>query len=711
MVATHSHPRRPSAAAAAAAGSLGRTSGRTKRRSSLRRQSEKVTPTASTSATRHAANQKRSKSVSAGASIHQQQQQQRQQQQNRRPSAPAVVMAEPPRLSIADRFMASGYSNASTPVLSQAPPLPTPTTAQKCSPSVSTTLSNSTLSDIPTTGSNSRLSVADRFMNTNHATSSTNSMQSIQQYRERSHSSFSGKTLNSPNNTSTTDPVPGRLTIASAFMKSSSTLTPTTPDTTRSRAASFADELDMGVINGNIRATSARKPSQVHPLEQQPSKSTLFDDNTTSFLNLDLSLSPSSASSYVLNHLGPPQGRNSRPFGSQDTLVQHHMQQQQKKPIYAQFIESEKNATIDNRSFSLGDYFVDSPVADDKRTITMSDDYSTKHGGYDDYDDIEIGHYGHKYYQNERQWDYHDDEDEEEHDYDDEEKASYDTRNMSLAGSTAKLNSKKKKPSSPAEDDEHRSRGFWIGCCFVSCGQRPSRRTIEQRQKQKREKEMEQQQQQQESLAKKRGCGRRGWVFFTFLSLIVAVLIAYFLWPRTPLMRIEGASLTTPAKITETRQGVMVGNVAFESEWLVNITVDNRQNHVPTRLVQIQALAKDALTGMIIGKGLHNDDPNPEHIVLAPNAISTIQLPIRVDYQARDSTDTTFVDLSKACSPQHMIPFNTPENSVSTANTNQREALPLHFWITLHFFGLDWLGYKPTVIATPATGGFACPQS
>jgi len=266
MVATHSHPRRPSASAAASAaggGSLGRTSGRTKRRSSLRRQSEKVTPTASTSAIRHAAHQKRSKSVSAGAPSHQQQQQQqqqqRQQQQNRRPSAPAVVMAEPPRLSIADRFMASGYSNASTPVLSQAPPLPTPAATQKCSPSVSTTLSNSTLSDIPTTGSNSRLSVADRFMNTNNASSSTNSMQSIQQYRERSHSSFSGKTLN---NASAADPVPGRLTIASAFMKSSSTLTPTTPDTTASRAASFADELDMGVVNGNIRAASARKPSQ-----------------------------------------------------------------------------------------------------------------------------------------------------------------------------------------------------------------------------------------------------------------------------------------------------------------------------------------------------------------------------------------------------------------------------------------------------------------
>jgi hypothetical protein len=146
----------------------------------------------------------------------------------------------------------------------------------------------------------------------------------------------------------------------------------------------------------------------------------------------------------------------------------------------------------------------------------------------------------------------------------------------------------------------------------------------------------------------------------------------------------------------------MVGNVAFESEWLVNITVDNRQNHVPTRLVQVQVIAKDALTGLIIGKGVHNDDSNPEHIVLAANTISTIQIPIRVDYQARDSTDTTFVDLSKACAPQRFL---------MAQESNLREALPLHFWITLHFFGLDWLGYKPTVIATPATGGFACPQS
>lgn len=210
------------------------------------------------------------------------------------------------------------------------------------------------------------------------------------------------------------------------------------------------------------------------------------------------------------------------------------------------------------------------------------------------------------------------------------------------------------------------NRGCWIACCYISC---------------------------------RKGCSRRGWVFCIFISLIVLVLSVYFLWPRTPLMRIEGASLTTPAKLTETKQGVLVGNVAFESEWLVNITVDNRQNHVPTQLTRIQIIAKDALTGLIIGKGVHNEDQEPESVILSPSSISTIQVPIRIDYQARDSTDTTFVDLGRACSPGRF------------GMGSQREALPLHFWITLHFFGLDWLGYKPTVIATPATGGFACPLS
>jgi hypothetical protein len=260
MVATHSHPRRPSNT-----GSMGHSSSRTRRRSSLRRQAEKSAPTVAAAVTaRNSAQQRRSRSVSTGTSQHSQQ------QQLRRPSAPAVV--EMPRLSIADRFMALNYSK--NPSSSSPPPLPQTSLQQQRSTSPSISLasnsilnvSNSALSDTPTTASNSKLSVADRFMSTSSKSNIISPAQSTlnlqQQYRDRSGSAFSTKTKSATSAESelAVDPVHGRLTIASAFMKSSSTLAPT-PDTSRSRAASFADELDMGVSSSRVLG-GGRKPSQ-----------------------------------------------------------------------------------------------------------------------------------------------------------------------------------------------------------------------------------------------------------------------------------------------------------------------------------------------------------------------------------------------------------------------------------------------------------------
>ncbi|KAI8331873.1 hypothetical protein BC941DRAFT_359968, partial [Chlamydoabsidia padenii] len=172
-----------------------------------------------------------------------------------------------------------------------------------------------------------------------------------------------------------------------------------------------------------------------------------------------------------------------------------------------------------------------------------------------------------------------------------------------------------------------------------------------------------------------------------FLTTLGLILLSFLFWPRTPLIRIEGASLVSPPKITETNQG-LVGNVQFETSWRVNFTVDNRQNGLlPTRLVQLHVLVKDALNGNVVGKGDH-----PETIILDPGMISTVPLSIVVDYQARDVSDTTFASLKDGC-------------------TDTRDALALSFWMTLHIWGLDFFGYRPTVIVAPATGGFVCPLS
>ncbi|KAG1587145.1 hypothetical protein G6F48_006129 [Rhizopus delemar] len=612
-------------------GSVSHSNTRSKQKSSSRRPSHHRA-----GLTTHGRNQqqkRRSRSVCSSA--------QQPPPDHRRPSAPAAA-SNTPRLSIADRFMSPNYSNDSTSV-QQNSISPTMTSLE---------LQNSTSTDFPTNASSTgRLSVAERFM---HSITSDSSLSTYnQQYRDRSMSSFSGKTLQ----TTTMSQETGRLIIAETFMK--------VPNLEKQSAFTYE--------------------GTAHPLDIN--QSAPFDDTS-----IDTYLHPLSDLNFAIDT-----GRIKRPWGSQDTLIyQQQQSEQKKKPIYVQFTAYSSDAPSISSRDCLA---IPEHNRNARRSILLSDDISAKYNnqGSSDCADLEIGYEkpNDKHcYTEEGQ--YVEDEDEKE-DESEEEKKENDEKNKDLK----KSNTQPKKTTSMVlqyNEEIVDPPGIWLGCCFISCRQRPNQR-LGQKQKQYQHKDYN------KSASRNRSCGRRGWVICIFLCLIAFILVIYFVWPRTPLMRIEGASLTSPAKISETTQGVMVGNVAFESDWLVNITVDNRQNHVPTRLTQIQVVAKDALTGLIIGKDIHNDSPNPESIIISPNAITTIQVPIHVDYQARDSTDTTFLDLIKACSPKHALNMNG-----ALLPAGQHEALPLHFWITLHFFGLDWLGYKPTVIATPATGGFVCPQ-
>lgn len=203
--------------------------------------------------------------------------------------------------------------------------------------------------------------------------------------------------------------------------------------------------------------------------------------------------------------------------------------------------------------------------------------------------------------------------------------------------------------------------------------------------------------------------GRRLWVFTVFVFVLFLAVLVFFFWPRLPLIRVEGAINTIPTKVTQTQQGGKITNVAFETAWLLNITMDNRRNYFTTRFNKIQIIVKDALTGLLIGKGVHNTADNSEDttIYLPGYTISTIQLPISISYQARDNSDTTFSNLIRACVYHNMTIATTATNS--TANFNHH-SLSIQFWFTAYIFGLDWIGYKPTVIATPAAGGFFCPS-
>ncbi|KAG2225528.1 hypothetical protein INT45_010355 [Circinella minor] len=495
----------------------------------------------------------------------------------------APANVETARLSIADRFMASDYNKQRTP---SPPPLPPPP------PSTTITRPSITLDDydVPRSSSVSRPSTTEL-------------------------------------------PDSARLTIAESFIRNSNT---------RSLLSTYSGDINNN--NSNSTRTSTALES-AHPLEapsmtltpqQQQQRSTL-DTHIT--LDLDFAVPPPSSTLDV--------GRRfSRPFGSQETLVQ--------KPSAIK-----KQYQFEKDEESITDYETCSLRSSSSSTLDRNRQHSNNnHSIYND----------EKQHQNEK------------------------GHNMSSEEASNNNNNRKFKHYGDDEQGEE-AKGMWIGCCFLSCnGQQHNPKERKQR-------------------TEPRKCGRRGWVFGSFIFMILLIITGYLLWPRTPLMRIEGASLLSPAHITETHQGVMVGNVAFESQWLVNITVDNRENRVPTRFTQIDVLAKDALTGLVIGKNNSTDHKVSSEHTLPANTISTIQLPITLDYQARDDRDTTFATLKKACTQQPPKTHHDSKTNQTITEQPERESLQLHFWITLHVFGLDLVGYKPTLIATPATGGFACPLS
>jgi hypothetical protein len=262
----------------------------------------------------------------------------------------------------------------------------------------------------------------------------------------------------------------------------------------------------------------------------------------------------------------------------------------------------------------------------------------------------------------------------------------------------------------PKEEEKIDATGIWVGkCCFIRCGGETLPR--------------------QDHHKKSNNdlacccCGRRTWVISIFLVVIMVAVMMFLFYPRVPLIRIEGAVNSVPTKVSQTQQGGRTSNVAFESTWLLNVTMDNRRNYITTRLNRVQIIAKDAMTGLLIGKGLNNNEEIGDNtiIYLPGQAISTIQLPVSLNYQARDSADATFSNLLRACAVSvnnqnstimdNEINNNSNRMPVSMVEPPNHHALSIHFWFTLYIFGLDWTGYKPNVIATPATGGFFCPSS
>lgn len=566
---------------------------------------------------------------------------------SRRPSSP--VVSSVPRLSIADRFMSTSGNQHSPMTSSPLSNVSSPIVTEDSMKTTPSTLNpdRATIHAIESPPNASRLTIADTFMKSSSSLLSSTSVSSSVKQKE--------STAITGNHTSSFFRTPLLFQCRCAELKYSWLFPPSLFSD-----SSFFFPFSKGTI---------------HPLDDLTEQTHRSLD-----LNLELLTPPPTSRSpslYRTDHY-------SRPFGSQDTLVSSDLLANSKQQPLQQLDQGHGEEKDSNAYYqvSLDDYY-QPPSEEDERHENDSDFSSTTRLGEEEHDQDLQQHKSNMKHQQQQQ-----------------QHQLYDTE----------------------------EKGYWIGCCYLSCGGQRRRKTSSS-----------------SKPPPPRRCGRRWRVFGLFLATLLIIVLSSIFWPRTPLIRIEGASLLSPAKITTTNQGAMVGNVQFESQWMVNFTVDNRQNWVlPTRLVQWHVIVKDVLTGNVIGKGLQND--HPESMVLDPRAISTVQLGISLDYQARDVSDTTFASLKKACVPSPSLARrgevkgsnNTTEVSAGATNqtvalnnnstalhpvtpppppppslvpqsAKEHESLSLLFWITLHIWGLDFFGYRPTVLVTSATGGFVCP--
>ncbi|KAI8355671.1 hypothetical protein BD560DRAFT_492166 [Blakeslea trispora] len=187
------------------------------------------------------------------------------------------------------------------------------------------------------------------------------------------------------------------------------------------------------------------------------------------------------------------------------------------------------------------------------------------------------------------------------------------------------------------------------------------------------------------SKPRRKGCKghTRLCVMITFCLFVLGAIAAFICMPRTPLVSMSGIaeSLSGPPEWTSPP--------SMRATWQINVTLDNRNNWVPTHLTKLDFDMIDSLT--LVKFAWATTAP----IVLAPGSITPISLVIHVSYQAADVTNPTFQNLYNACGPLSETKKEKPSLNV---------LLKVYF----HIFGILW---TPLVTATPYIGGVLCPSN
>ncbi|CAM0141747.1 unnamed protein product [Umbelopsis sp. WA50703] len=126
---------------------------------------------------------------------------------------------------------------------------------------------------------------------------------------------------------------------------------------------------------------------------------------------------------------------------------------------------------------------------------------------------------------------------------------------------------------------------------------------------------------------------------------------------------------------------------SLQSDWYVNITIDNTANWIPTRINNIAFTVLDTGTQQQVGTG------NTDALTIPGRSIQPMNLTVSINYTAKSTSDQTFNDLYNACGPQKM---GAPPQ------------LNIDFQAKFYIWGIVW---QPVVDALPDSDGFDCPLS
>ncbi|KAI9493326.1 hypothetical protein BDB00DRAFT_375925 [Zychaea mexicana] len=184
----------------------------------------------------------------------------------------------------------------------------------------------------------------------------------------------------------------------------------------------------------------------------------------------------------------------------------------------------------------------------------------------------------------------------------------------------------------------------------------------------------------------------RPLVLVVFVICLLLGLAFFFCWPRIPKIRLapQAAAGRTRRPDDQTDWGPDQQHPWLRTSWIVNVTLDNHDNFIPTHVSTLELVLADQVTQQPFARSvLHG-------LTLSPRAETLLNTLFEVEYETPSIKDPTFEHLYNACGPQKISALASP-------------ALNITLQATFEIPGIAW---KPMVFMdAPLPNGFRCPNN